>query len=482
MARLKSNQLVDIFDEQMSAVATYKLLEPLNNPCHIMYEGIESYVYVKNLSSAYFSNPDVYRAQLTGIDTLNTIKKSSALFILLGYDSENNVFAVWNPHMAKQRIGTAASPSFYSRLSWQKEAANHNAFLSKELKNDGNVLLFPVELITTFMASIDSFFPDTSEYVAMGSKRRKDANTAYKHLVNTQHLGAFTKYLMSLEYPHEKSQILAKTIKELISKSIISANRKVFLSYDSVDEYTDAVEKFLSLEEVQGYDVLHNNLVSLAFPAYINFLIKEYGESSEEGNCQNSSEEPVMVNEDIHHSQSDDCETDIDYESKCLDANGNLTRITNPKLIELLRKDLDTEYPRPIAAYATIEDFYGDRFANMQISQWQKLFKEIDWNKKEESVSTVYPKVKSKRRPRFKFSMVDIHVGDTVTFTPTKIDVKVASDDEIEYNGNTYSLSRFAILYMPEAMRTKSNVYQGPAFFSFKGELLDDLRSKKENR
>lgn len=189
MAKLTSKRLVEIFDEQMASSATYRLLEELSNPCHIIFEGIESYVYIKNLSSAYFANPDVYRAQLTGVDSLNTIKKTSALFILLGYDSENEVFAVWNPFIVKQRIGTAASPSFYSRLSWQEEVAKSKRFLHQELKNDGSVLLFPKELITTFMTSIDSFFPDTSEYVAMGSKKRKEANAAYKCLVNTHHLG-----------------------------------------------------------------------------------------------------------------------------------------------------------------------------------------------------------------------------------------------------------------------------------------------------
>lgn len=475
MARLKSNQLVEIFNKQMSAVASYRLIEPFNNPCHIMYEGIESYVYIKNISSAYFSNPDVYRAQLTGIDSLNEIKESSALFILLGYDSENKVFAVWNPHMAKQRIGTAASPSFYSRLSWQKEAAKNDGFLSKDLKNDGNVLLFPVELITTFMASIDSFFPDTSEYVAMGSKKRKDANTAYKHLVNVRHLGDFTKYLISFGYTHDIAQSYVQAIKNLISKSIISANRKVFLSYDSVNEYKNAVERFLCLDEVKDLDAKSNKLISLAFPKYMNFLVHEYGENmNEDSDSQNITEEAIEVNVDY--------EQNFDYESSYIDPNGNLTRITNPQLIELLRKDLDTEYPRPIAAYATIEDFYGDRFSNMQISQWQKLFKEIDWNKEDTHVPIDNTKTKNKRRPHFKFSMVGISVGETVTFIPTETDVKVAGDDTIEYNGDIYSLSGFAALYMPETMRKKSNVYQGPVLFSYKGELLDDLRTKKENQ
>ena len=136
---LTSAELLNIFVTEMNASATFKLIDEAKNPCHIMFEGVEYYIYVKNLSSAYFSNPDVSRAQLTGVDTLLQIKESDALFILLGYDSDNRVFAAWNPHVAKQRIGTASSPSLYSRFSWQKEAAEHGDFITRELKNDGSI-------------------------------------------------------------------------------------------------------------------------------------------------------------------------------------------------------------------------------------------------------------------------------------------------------------------------------------------------------
>lgn len=37
------------------------------------------------------------------------------------------------------------------------------------------------------------------------------------------------------------------------------------------------------------------------------------------------------------------------------------------------------------------------------------------------------------KRGRFKFSMVNIKVGEYITFTPTNLQVKVASDDTVEY-------------------------------------------------
>lgn len=68
-----------------------------------------------------------------------------------------------------------------------------------------------------------------------------------------------------------------------------------------------------------------------------------------------------------------------------------------------------------------------------------------------------------------------------MTFIPTNTEVKVASDDSIEYNGRIYKLSPFVGTFMPEDRRTASNAYQGAKYFSYNGTVLDDLRSSMEN-
>ena len=85
-----------------------------------------------------------------------------------------------------------------------------------------------------------------------------------------------------------------------------------------------------------------------------------------------------------------------------------------------------------------------------------------------------------KQRPRFKFSMVNIPIGATIIFEPTGIEVKVADDDHIEYEGRIYKLSPFVGTFMPEDKRNPSGAYQGPKFFSYNGETLSDLRNKIE--
>lgn len=83
-------------------------------------------------------------------------------------------------------------------------------------------------------------------------------------------------------------------------------------------------------------------------------------------------------------------------------------------------------------------------------------------------------------RPRFKFSMVNIPIGSEVVFVPANLKVKVASDDQIEFEGRIYKLSPFVGTFMPADKRNTSGAYQGAKFFSYKGEILDSLRTRIE--
>ena len=84
------------------------------------------------------------------------------------------------------------------------------------------------------------------------------------------------------------------------------------------------------------------------------------------------------------------------------------------------------------------------------------------------------------KRGRFKFSMVNIPIGSTLTFIPTDIEVKVASDDQIEYEGRIYKLSPFVGTFMPEDKRNASGAYQGSKYFSYQGKVLEEMRMEME--
>lgn len=78
--------------------------------------------------------------------------------------------------------------------------------------------------------------------------------------------------------------------------------------------------------------------------------------------------------------------------------------------------------------------------------------------------------------------MVNIPIGATLTFIPTGVKVKVASDDQIEYEGRIYKLSPVVGTFMPEDKRTASGAYQGPKYFTFNGEVLDVIRKRLEDK
>ena len=90
--------------------------------------------------------------------------------------------------------------------------------------------------------------------------------------------------------------------------------------------------------------------------------------------------------------------------------------------------------------------------------------------------------IRQNKRLPFKFNMVDIKIGTVITFVPTGVSVKVAGDNKIEYDGRIYSLSAFTATFMPEDKQNPSGQYQGPAYFSYNGVILDDLRKMYEQR
>ena len=188
--------------------------------------------------------------------------------------------------------------------------------------------------------------------------------------------------------------------------------------------------------------------------------------------------------------------------------------------VDVRSKELDnTAVPLPFEIYATIKTVkYNeverhvhktiDRLTDLRIRQNREFFNVApqialdifyDIAKMiEDAVVTVYKDNKpitdnekpdqqtdehkrTVRRGRFKFSMVGIKIGECITFIPTNIEVKVASDDSIEYEGRIYKLSPFVGTFMPEDKRNTSGAYQGAKYFSYKGKILDDLRSAMEN-
>ena len=153
--------------------------------------------------------------------------------------------------------------------------------------------------------------------------------------------------------------------------------------------------------------------------------------------------------------------------------------------VDVRSKELDnTAVPLPFEIYATIKTVkYNevekhvhktiDRLTDLRIRQNREFFNVApqialdifyDIAKMiEDAVVTVY----KDNKPVTNNEKPDEHVDD--------------SDDSIEYEGRIYKLSPFVGTFMPEDKRNASGAYQGAKYFSYKGKVLDDLRSAIEN-
>ena len=86
---------------------------------------------------------------------------------------------------------------------------------------------------------------------------------------------------------------------------------------------------------------------------------------------------------------------------------------------------------------------------------------------------------KKPRRAPFKFSMIGLKPGDTIIFAPNGEEVRVNSENTVDYDGQILTLSRFCKIYMPDE-DSENKEYQGPAHFTYNGKTLDEIRKEKE--
>ena len=82
----------------------------------------------------------------------------------------------------------------------------------------------------------------------------------------------------------------------------------------------------------------------------------------------------------------------------------------------------------------------------------------------------------------FQFSMLadaGVKIGSELEFIHGRQKVTVANlKNKIEFRGETYTTSGFCKHFMPDEKRNSKDAYQGPKYFTFKGERLTDLRAK----
>ena len=85
-----------------------------------------------------------------------------------------------------------------------------------------------------------------------------------------------------------------------------------------------------------------------------------------------------------------------------------------------------------------------------------------------------------KQRAPFKFSMVGLKIGDEIVFEQTGRKFTIVTDNKVEFDGRFASMSGVCGALMPNNKRNRKDAYQGPKYFSYRGELLTDMRNRME--
>lgn len=434
--KIDRKELKEMLVNILSKSATFKLLSKDNevNPCRISFDGMDFYIYIKNLSPAQLSNnnPDIWRIQLPIREDFNQLKENDIPFIALGYDDENKVFTTWNPYWVKQRLNAAKSVSLYSRLSLQKIANESQLPQKLNLNNDGEVVAFPCTKISYYLINIKQYFPEMTDYVAMGSRKRAEANAAYHCLCDSKNITDYAHYLAVAEYSDSTINNYCRAIKRLISDGYFSRNRKIFLACDSLTEYPSVIDAFLEIPEVQELNEISHRQTSNGLRTYIQYLLEINNLNDEVEivhNAETQENTDSTTEIDIEQQPSEENEN-VDWEVLFTDSHGKLTRIANPQLIDLLRPALDTEYRKLSVAYRIISDFYGNRFENiMELKDWNNLFNQINWQ------SPYYnpPEQQSEKTQKHKSHILKVTTPDGHIFCERRVSETLVS--VIKYAG-----------------------------------------------
>ena len=123
------------------------------------------------------------------------------------------------------------------------------------------------------------------------------------------------------------------------------------------------------------------------------------------------------------------------------------------------------------------EDAYAILEAIAEINGQTDKLKKITMTAEEQAAEETAEEVEAEHKERlspFAFSKCNIFPGDEVEwYADVNMKFKVIDDKNVEYQGNSFSLSALATLLSG----SKGNV-AGPRYFKYKGEWLNDIRAR----
>jgi len=339
------------------------------NPYTIRVDGDDVFVYIKNLSPAQLSNknPDIWRIQLPVKDDFEQIKNSDSLFILLGYDAENEVYTSWNPYWCKQRLNYGKSVSLYSRYSLQQRIHESGEIEKMSLNNGSDVVCFPAKLLYQYIKTIKDYFPEESLYIAKGSRINKrvitDPQALYDLFVSFDDCSKFEAYLRSVDVSERAIKDYVRTLRTYQVDGYFDKYKDIFLQCSSIADYDLAIKDFRNQQDILELDTKHHGYLRAALRHYVRFMKVLLSFSDDEPSLY---DQPIIEPEQSY---------DLDQYGKLIELDTDLIRELAPYVIGEEYPDYDGMISITVKHYPVEVD------ENMAYSDWIGLFKRTNWKK-----------------------------------------------------------------------------------------------------
>ena len=159
--KLSKDKLKLIFINDIKS--KFNVKDSKNNPFQIHNNKTKEsiWIFLKNISPAYFENKDITRIQIAKTPAFVTLKNNNEICIPIGFDAINNSYVVWNPWLFTQRINEKENISIYSRLEIQQQV-KLDMYMPFFLSSGEKVYAVNEIFISKFLSEIEKYFNDMS--------------------------------------------------------------------------------------------------------------------------------------------------------------------------------------------------------------------------------------------------------------------------------------------------------------------------------
>lgn len=343
MRKLIAKDLKIKFIETLNELDEFSYEE--GNPFLIKIGTTKYFVFLKNLSSAYFKNPDITRVQLPYSDHFSKIFKADIPFIILGYDVDNDIVVSWNPENVKERLNAKSNVSLYSRYSLQEQVKD-DEFQFGYLTNGEKIVLFKRENLIAFFDVALNLFKETDETNAIPVNlltKGKEPLTDKQRFV----LWLQEKYSESsvkvYTYGVEKISKDLKEISELKKNSLFEIQNPAILK--------DLYKKWYAVKEFKQKDLISKYQNSNSFKRYIDF--REYEQTLNPKTTKSTQKK-----------------TEIESQNT-----STISEITDKELLQTIKPLLKKN--QVLQAVEITSKHLGKQYKNMNFKDWYKIVSEL---------------------------------------------------------------------------------------------------------